>query len=284
MTAVVISDLTQTTLDGSGVFDVLMRATKAHLESEFSKNRIKGAEYSSVYLGSLQAVMNTSLEFLMQRQRIELEAQLMTQQVLVAQAEVEKAQAQVELARQQVLQSQVELEILTLNKDKIPAEIAHIQAQTALVTQQKVNLITEDTKNKAQTNLIVQQTANALVENSVLLAQECKLKAEYDLLILQKSRTSTETSLLVQKIATEKAQTTAMGVDTDSILGRQKGLYLAQTTGFTRDAEQKAAKLLVDTWNVRRTTDEGTVADGTNMLSDAVVGRAVNKMLQGVGA
>ena len=90
--------------------------------------------------------------------------------------------------------------------------------------------------------------------------------------------------MLTQKLATEKAQTVALGVDADSVLGRQKALYLAQTTGFTRDAEQKVAKVMVDTWNVRRTTDEGTVADGTNMLSDAIVGRAVNKMLAGVGA
>ena len=102
--------------------------------------------------------------------------------------------------------------------------------------------------------------------------------------MLQKDRATAETSLLTQKIVTEKAQTTGIGVDVDSVVGRQKALYLAQTTGFTRDAEQKVAKLMADTWNVRRTTDEGTIADGTNMLNDATVGRAIKKMLEGVGA
>ena len=73
-------------------------------------------------------------------------------------------------------------------------------------------------------------------------------------------------------------------MDDNSVIGKQKALYGAQTEGFTRDAEQKAAKLMVDSWNVRRTTDEGTVADSTNMLNDAAVGRAVNKLLSGVGA
>ena len=41
---------------------------------------------------------------------------------------------------------------------------------------------------------------------------------------------------------------------------------------------------MADTWNVRRTTDDGTVADTTNMLNDATIGRAINKMLSGVGA
>lgn len=214
MTAITIAQLSTATLDGSGVFDVLMRAMKQHLEGEFSKNRIKGPEYATVYLGSLESVMRTALEFVMQNQKASLEATLLEKQIL----------------------------------------------------------------------LVTQQGLNAVIEGDVLRAQECKLKAEYDLTLLMKDKTSAETALLTQKIATEKAQTVALGVDDDSVIGKQKLLYKAQTEGFARDAEQKVAKLMTDTWNVRRTTDEGTVADGTNMLADAVVGRAVTKMLTGIGA
>lgn len=298
MADITINDLTLTTLDGTGVFDVLMRATKAHLDSEFEKNRIRGPEYSTVYLGSLESVMRTSLEFLLQNQRIALEAQLLEQQVTLAQVEVQKANA--------------ELLIVQANLDKIPLEIAHLGAQTTLVgqqynnlvaeklnipkqgevidaqkaqiAQQTLNLVSEELGIDARTSLTNKQADNAVIEGTVLTAQQCKLAAEFDNLILQKNRVTAETALLIQKNATEKAQTTALGVDADSILGRQKGLYQAQTEGFARDAEQKAAKLLAETWNVRRTTDEGTVADGTNMLSDAVIGRAINKMLAGVGA
>ena len=214
MTEIPINELTAGTLDGAGIYDVLMRTTKVHLDQEYNQNRIRGPEYSQVYLGSMEAAMRVSLDFLTQRRKIALEAQLLTEQI----------------------------------------------------------------------TLVHQQGLNAVTEGEVLTQQVCKLKAEYDLLILQKERVSAETALLTQKLATEKAQTVSLGVDVDSVVGRQKSLYLAQTNGFTRDAEQKVAKLMVDTWNVRRTTDEGTVADGTNMLSDAVVGRAVNKMLAGVGA
>lgn len=237
-----LSDLTQTTLDGSGVFDTLMRSMKAHLEAEYQKGRIKGTEYSTVYLGSLTAVLDASLNFLLQREKVALEAELMAQQVLVAQAEVAKANAQVQVALAEVEKARVELEILGLTKEKIPAEIA------------------------------------------VLQAQKCKLDAEFDLIKEQTIKSAQETLLLAQKVTTEKAQVSSIGVDADSVVGRQKSLYAAQTNGFARDAEQKAAKLMADTWNVRRTTDEGTVADGTNMLNDATVGRAINKMLQGVGA
>lgn len=207
MTPIDNASLTEAKLDGLGTFDVLMRATKAHLDAEYDQGRIRGAEYAQVYLGALQSTMATATQFLLQQQ-------------------------------------------------KTGAEVA----------------------------LLEQQRLNAEAEYAVLVAQECKLRAEYDVIILSKARTTAETSLLTQKIATEKAQTIGAGVDTDSVIGKQKNLYQAQTDGFARDAEQKAAKLLVDTWNVRRTTDEGTVADTTNMLNDATIGRAVTKVLTGVGA
>lgn len=228
MTAIVVADLSQTTLDGEGIFDVLMRATKVHLEGEFKLGRIKGPEYSTVYLGALESVMRTSTEFLMQRQRVALEAELMEKQILLAQKELDKATAQIALLQQQAL--------------------------------------------------------NAVTEGEVLVAQKCKLQAEYDLTLSQTLKSASENALLNQKTITERAQTTSMGIDADSILGRQKELYKAQTDGFSRDAEQKAAKLMIDSWNVRRTTDEGTVADATNMLNDTTVGRAVTKMLAGIGA
>lgn len=196
-----------TGIDGTGVFDKLMKVAREHLDVEFQKNRIRGPEYSTVYLGSLEAILQSSVTFLLQRDKASLEAEL-----------------------------------------------------------------------------LVQQVANAVLEGKVLEAQECKLKAEYDVLLATKLKTDQETLLLQWKVATEKAQTIALGVDENSVVGKQKSLYAAQTAGFTRDAEQKAAKIMVDSWNTRRMTDEGTVADGTNMLHDPSVGRAVTKLLSGVAA
>ena len=202
-----LASLTEARIAGSGVFDVLMKASRAHLDEEFSRNRIKGPEYAQVYLGSLTEVLQASVQFLLQKDKVDAEVRLLNQQIL-----------------------------------------------------------------------------NAEVENRVLEAQVCKLKAEYDLILEQRLKTTEETGLLAQKKITERAQTVGAGVDDDSVVGRQKMLYKAQTDGFQRDAEQKTAKTLIDTWNVRRTTDDATVADGTNMLNDATIGRAVSKLLAGVGA
>lgn len=221
MATITDAQLTQATLDGQGIFDLLMRANAAHLDAEFQKNRIKGNDYAQVYLSSTQSAMQYAIQFLLEKQRADKQAELLAAQV---------------------------------------------------VTEEK------------QQALLVQQELNAVTENTVLVAQECKLRAEYDLIMEQKLKTVAETALLNQKKATEKAQTLSTGVDPDSIIGRQKGLYKAQTDGYVRDAEQKAAKVLAETWSVRRTTDEGTQANSTNRLDDASVGRAINKLLGGVNA
>lgn len=225
---ITLAKLTEASVTGNGVFDVLMRSMKGHLEQEFTQGRIKGAEYATVYLGSLEAALNSAIAFLLQKDKNALDALLVEQQIELAKVEVIKANAQVL---------------------KIEAE-----------------------------------TRNLAAELLVLQAQKCKLDAEYDLLLSTNLKTAEEIELLKWKSVTEKAQTSGAGVDANSVIGKQMTLYGAQADGFKRDAEQKAAKVMVDSWNVRRTTDEGTVADGTNQLNDASVGRAVSKLLSGVGA
>lgn len=242
-----INDLTQATLSGSGVFDILMRANKEHLEQEYQKNRIRGPEYSQVYLGSLQHVLAGAIQFLLEKDKTALEAQLLEKQI--------------ELINAQIAKTLAEKELIDLNKDKIPAEIALLEAQARLVNA---------------------QADNEPKRGAVLVAEECKLRAEYDVLMESKLKTAQEVALLSQKVITERAQTSSVGVDDGSIIGRQKLLYKAQADGFKRDAEQKAAKILVDTWATRRTTDEDTPATSTNGLHDASIGQVINKLLQGL--
>ena len=205
---VALTDLTTAVVSGTGVFDVLMRAAKSHLEEEFKVGRIKGTEYATVYLGSMQAVLQAAVQFTLQR------------------------------------------------------------------NEQNQNALLKD-----------QQIANAVLEGNVLVAQECKLRAEYDNLQASTLRVASETALLNQKKVTEVAQTNGNGVTADSVLGKQMALYGAQTSGYSRAAEQKAADIMIKSWNVRRTTDEtGTPANTDNMLNDAAVGRAVAKLLSGVSA
>lgn len=88
-------------------------------------------------------------------------------------------------------------------------------------------------------------------------------------------KSASEAGLLNQKTATELAQTSNIipidvghnydglpreifneSTDTRTgVIGNQRALFKKQTDGFDRDAEQKMAKIMVDTYSVRQTTD-----------------------------
>lgn len=309
---IALTELTETTLEGNGVFDALMRASKAHLEDQYDKGAIRGPEYATVYLGQLESSMQTALAFLTQRQRIDLEAKLLELQIQLAGIEVTKANIAVELAREQVLTAKVErtlveaqVEKLHLELELVPLQKLQIEAQTKLIDANLVNTGAEKLQIEANTTKIKaevlnipkqgllldaqlktaeQQVLNSEVENRVLEAQVCKLQAEFDLTKQTVLKTTGETELMAQKVATEKAQIMSMGVDEDSVIGRQKKLYLAQTTGFQRDAEQKAAGLYVEVWKTLRMTDNEWQANTTQGLDDVTFGGVMQRLRAGISA
>ena len=93
-----------------------------------------------------------------------------------------------------------------------------------------------------------------------------------------------ETGLIGQKKLTEEAQIkdVVSGSTVVGVVGKQKDLYSKQAEGFLRDAEQKGAKIIVDTWNLRQSTD-GALADPAG-LSDVSVKAVVDKLKAGIGA
>lgn len=234
LTNMPVERLTEAKLTGKGVFDVLMQSVKLHLEQEYNQNRIRGTEYSQVYLGSLTAILEQATRFLLDKDKSFYE-------IALVEAQVRLAEAQVRLVEKQI--------------EKEDQEAALRAAQVAKINREILTMDISD-------NLLTAQ---------VLLTQA------------QKISTDAQSALVIQKTNTEKAQTLAAGVDVDSVVGKQKALYQSQIDGFKRDAEQKAARTMIDTWNARRTTDEGTVADATNRLDDSTIGKAVEKLLVGVG-
>lgn len=93
-TTVTLEDLSTATLEGTGVFDVLMKSIHVHLEKEHTQNRITGDEYAKVYTEITGAVLAQSVQFLLGRANIELQlAKTQAELDLLAQKLVtEKAQ------------------------------------------------------------------------------------------------------------------------------------------------------------------------------------------------
>ena len=205
--------------EGVGVFDVLMRSVSTHIQGEYSSGRISGPEYSQVYLGVVQTVLQQAMQFVLSKPRAELEADLLAEQVI--------------------------------------------------------------TEGKNQ-ELLAQQTLNAAEELEKIKAEKCLLDAQYDSAVQQALRIAAEAALLAQKKLTEQAQISSTSVDTDSVIGRQKALYEAQTSGYSRDAEQKVAKILADSFAVQISAS-GVTSEGSGLDAPHVL-QAVSKMLEGINA
>lgn len=94
-----ISDLTagqSTTTDGNftvtgtGVFDNLITAAQAHLNAQYNLNRITGTEYSTVYLGIVQAVLTASINYTLGMEKANAEVSLLTQKEITEFAQTEQ--------------------------------------------------------------------------------------------------------------------------------------------------------------------------------------------------
>ena len=48
---------------GTGVFDVLMNAVNSNIESQYQSGRLTSTEYATVYLGSMQSVIQQSVQY-----------------------------------------------------------------------------------------------------------------------------------------------------------------------------------------------------------------------------
>lgn len=80
---------------GTGVFDKLMAAVNAQIEGQYLNNRITGSDYANVYLGGMQAVLQQSMQYVLQEQLTEAQIEdviagtaLKNKQIEVANAEL----------------------------------------------------------------------------------------------------------------------------------------------------------------------------------------------------
>lgn len=148
----------------------------------------------------------------------------------------------------------------------------------------------------------------AALQAATLAAQYEKIALEKDILELQKQQLTlqlaqleqqtlliqsqiltdaAQRALINQKLVTEVAQTQDTPTSNTStgysgVVGKQNALYAAQTTGFTRDAEQKAAKLALDILATQLSTDDSMTVANTNM-HPAAIGALVQKLATGIG-
>lgn len=140
-----LTDLTNGRLDkedewiGTGVLDKLIHTVNKNIEAQYNKGRITGAEYAEVYLGSVQSVIQQSMQFVLQEQRVEAEIDLLRKQT-------EKADKDTAYVTAQIAH-------LAKENQKIDAEITNLVIQGTVLQSQKTKLDQEALGVDANTTL-----------------------------------------------------------------------------------------------------------------------------------
>lgn len=112
---------------GTGVFDALMNAVNKNIEIQFNKGRIAGPDYANVYLGGIQAVLQQSIAFALQKDTSDAQSAeildsttrantQLQDQLLTATKQRLGIDKDIEAKNQQILNMQDEL--LTANKQR----------------------------------------------------------------------------------------------------------------------------------------------------------------------
>lgn len=318
MTAISITEVTEGSIEGTGSFDRIMTAMQIRLEEEFNQGRITGDDYANVYLGAMTASMQQAVAFVLGKQTADAQAELTREQtcnliveklnipkqgaLIDAQTlntlkQVDIAIAEIAIKQQQVLVSIEEVEIARAKLVNIPKEGLLLDAQVIQTTKQGLLLEAQKLEVTAQTSGIVADTLNkpkqgALLDQQVISATIDIVNKGKEGTVLEKQATKiqAEELLLKHKGVNEQAQRSDGVTEVDGVwqqvtgvIGKQRSLYQAQTDGFARDAEQKLAKIMADTWNIRRSTDSGLTTAGTG-LDDASIAKVMDKARASIGA
>ena len=215
-----VTRLTTQSLDGTGVFDVLMKSTKLHLMDEYKAHRITGEEYSAVYISALNSVMSASIQYLLNYQQ------------------EEKIQAEIALVRQKTVTELVNTDdtiplglgfngdeivegLVKIEKDKLVLDQTLTTAQIALTNAEK--LLTD-----SKTTLTTSQSTLTDSESALTTAKVTLTGSQSDLTIAQGTLAGSENTLTIAK-ATLTGSENALTSAKTTLTGSQSDLAIAQT-------------------------------------------------------
>lgn len=118
-----------------------------------------------------------------------------------------------------------------------------------------------------------------LLDAQVNLANKELAIKDKDLALKEKQVALAEAQL---KAAEAQYKDTVDGQPVGGVLGKQMKVYDAQAKGFKDNALQAATKIMVDTWNIRRQTEESLQTTADSKLYDGNIGNAIAEMFSSV--
>ena len=80
--------------EGTGIFDVIIKAANENIKIQHKTSRITGAEYAEVYLGTMQSAISEAMKFVLQNDTLAKEIELKEAQIAKINADKELIAAQ----------------------------------------------------------------------------------------------------------------------------------------------------------------------------------------------
>lgn len=146
------ADLTTQAVGGTGVFDILMTAMKAHLVAEYEKGRITGAEYTKAYTALMEQAMGGAVQFLLARDQSFWQAKTAQMQALTARIGIETAKVQLAAIQLEAYTAKANYALTKLNLAKVDAEYGAAKFQVDNILPKQQVLVTEQGEaQRAQT-------------------------------------------------------------------------------------------------------------------------------------
>ncbi|RKZ80690.1 MAG: hypothetical protein DRQ35_01790 [Gammaproteobacteria bacterium] len=235
-------------VDGKGIYDNFMQAHLDAIHQEYAKQRIKGSEYSKVYLGGMQAAMQNAVGFALGK---------------------DEAAAKAELARYAIVKSAYDIELVKAQVCLVNAQIDEMRGKAKLV---EIQCWTELSKiHSTPVQVAAVPDVEALRAKGITDVPDITGVFETQML-----KTGAEESLLTQKEITEHSQTNNGTAASPSVpytgqALKQRNLLQRQADGFVRDAEAKAAKIIADAHSIEFSTLDG---EGTGLSIEGSVTQA----------
>ena len=222
----VVDDVTTEDVDGTGVFDVYMRAAKNQLDTQYNLGRIKGADYTQAYISITQVMISEANKFVLGKVQADIAARMFDRQWLALGYDIHN--------------KTVMTEKLELDKLMVEQEIAELKKNGSVdrtSKQKQIQKLDIDIKGVAQQ--IAETKASGSVDRGLKIAQTEKTQADENL-VKRQLRELQQNGIAERKLKKAQTQTQV----------KQAELYCRQIDGFSEKAASDGAKIAFDAWAV----------------------------------